>query len=79
VGVDKDPLTHKYVKEIMYGYLEVEVRPDGSLNTNFRKVDEQTQTFLEVKAGKELTDFCFSENRSKPRDDRQSDKPYECK
>jgi hypothetical protein len=77
--VEKDPVTHKDLRGIMYGYLQLEVRADGSLRTRYREVDEKSQPVPSDQAGIELTRFCFSENKSEPLDDRQSKRPYECK
>ena len=76
--VSKDPATGKDVRAIMYGYMEAEVRSDGSLRTKFREVGEKSQPVLTDAWGIEMTNYCFKENKQEPSDDRKNDKPYDC-
>jgi hypothetical protein len=57
----------QYRNEIKYGYLQVEVRSDGTINPTFRQVTRDMPPF---DTGPEsLTDFCFKQNTRASRDD----------
>jgi hypothetical protein len=79
--IEKDPATKKDVRAIMYGYLQIQVRPDGTLRPRFKEVYAQSQPVIKADWFNELTRFCFNDNKTEPSDDRQSEKnkkPYDC-
>ena len=55
----------QYRDTIMYGYLQVKVRPDGMLDTRFINVTRESSPQARGKGAGQLTDFCF-ENNKKP-------------
>ncbi len=55
-------------ERIMYGYLLVEVRPDGTINPQFREVGRDSQPLATGPGATEITDFCFQQNWRKPTD-----------
>jgi hypothetical protein len=59
-------------ERIMYGYMLVEVRPDGTINTQFREVTRQSPPLATGVGADELTAFCFEQNRRTPFDVHQS-------
>jgi hypothetical protein len=58
---------------IMYGYMQVEVRDDGTIATQFKEVKRDTPPLATGAGADYLTTFCFNENRTPPRDDHKSD------
>jgi hypothetical protein len=57
---------------IQYGYMQVEILPDGTISTRFMQVGRETQPFATGTGATQLTSFCFEQNRSVPRDNHQS-------
>lgn len=53
---------------IQYGYMQVEVRADGSIATQFREVGRDTPPLANGPGATQLTSFCFEQNRSEPVD-----------
>jgi len=49
---------------IRYGYVLVEVRPDGSLGTQFKEVTRDSPPLASGPGADTLTEFCFSLNKS---------------
>ena len=58
----------QYRDTIMYGYLQVKVRRNGMLDTQFVEVTRESPPQATGTGAKELTDFCF-ENNKKPSSD----------
>ena len=58
----------QYRDTIMYGYLQVKVRSEGMLDTQFVEVTRQSPPQATGIGAGELTDFCF-ENNKKPSSD----------
>lgn len=58
---------------IMYGYLQVEVRADGTIATQFKEVKRDTPPLATGPGADYLTSFCFDENKTTPRDDHKTD------
>jgi hypothetical protein len=59
----------QFRETIRYGYLRVEVLPDGSLRPVFREVGPDSPPAASGPEGPSLTDFCFKQNRTKPSSD----------
>jgi hypothetical protein len=57
---------------IMYGYMQVEVRRDGTIATQFKEVTRQTPPLAAGPGADALTTFCFEQNKRPPRDDHKS-------
>jgi hypothetical protein len=57
---------------IMYGYMMVEVKPDGTIGTQFHEVTRQSPPLATGPGAQELTDFCFEQNKRAPFDVHQS-------
>ncbi|MDD5542789.1 MAG: metallophosphoesterase [Acidobacteriia bacterium] len=53
----------QYTNFIRYGYLLVEVRPDGTLHPDFREVTAQSPPLAEGPGAEALTKFCFEQNK----------------
>jgi len=53
----------QYREQIRYGYLQVEVRPDGTINPQFKEVTREMQPLAPEPGAAELTAFCFEENK----------------
>jgi hypothetical protein len=49
---------------IRYGYVLVEVRPDGSIGTQFKEVTRESPPLASGPGAATLTEFCFSLNKS---------------
>lgn len=54
----------QYVNTIRYGYLQVEVMPDGTLNPRFVDVTRDMPPLATGQGAEELTDFCFKDNKT---------------
>ncbi len=54
----------QYREPIQYGYLEVEVQPDGTLVPRFVEVGRETPPLATGPGAQALTDFCFNTNSS---------------
>ncbi len=59
----------QYRDTIKYGYLRVEVLPDGTIRPVFREVGPDSPPRLAGPEGNALTDFCFRLNKVKPGND----------
>jgi hypothetical protein len=59
-------------ERIMYGYMLVEVRADGTIGTQFREVTRDSPPLATGVGADELTTFCFEQNRRAPFDVHQS-------
>lgn len=59
-------------ERIMYGYMMVEVKADGTIGTQFHEVTRQSPPFSTGAGAQELTDFCFEQNKRPPGDVHQS-------
>jgi hypothetical protein len=55
---------HESPQEIRYGYLLVEVRPDGTLDARFQQVRRDDQPA--APGGSKLADYCFDGNNVGP-------------
>jgi hypothetical protein len=53
----------QYSDTIRYGYLEVEVKPDGALHPRFREVTRDSAPLASGPGADELTSFCFQDNK----------------
>jgi hypothetical protein len=53
----------QYTETIRYGYLEVEVQPDGTLHPRFRDVTRDSAPLASGPGADELTNFCFQDNK----------------
>ncbi|MGE5715894.1 MAG: hypothetical protein ACM369_04520, partial [Acidobacteriota bacterium] len=58
-----------YRETIRYGYLRMEVQPDGTLTAGFREVGAETPPLASGPGAQELTDFCFHVNKKPPGND----------
>jgi hypothetical protein len=56
----------QYRLEIKYGYLLVEVRPDGTTNATFEQVYRDSQPLAPGEADSPLTNYCFEKNKKLP-------------
>ena len=61
----------QYREEILYGYAQIEVRSDGTINLQFNKVDRDSVPKATGPNAQRLTQFCFEQNKVKPYDNRQ--------
>jgi hypothetical protein len=59
----------QYQDTIRYGYLRMEVLPDGTISARFQDVDADTPPLASGPGAKELTDFCFGVNKRPPGND----------
>jgi hypothetical protein len=59
-------------ERIMYGYMLVEVRADGSIGTQFREVTRDSPPLATGVGADELTTFCFELNKRAPFDVHQT-------
>lgn len=53
----------QYREEIKYGYLQVEVRSDGTINPQFKEVTREMLPLASGPGAAELTGFCFEQNK----------------
>ena len=53
----------QYRNEIKYGFLQVEVRSDGIVNTQFKEVTRDMPPVASGPGAESLTNFCFEQNR----------------
>lgn len=56
----------QYQDTIRYGYLQVEVRPNGEVETKFMDISRNDPPLDNGKGGLELTKYCFEQNSVKP-------------
>ena len=56
----------QYQNIIQYGYLQVEVRPDGTIATQFKEVTRNSRPLATGNGAKELTSYCFKVNKVAP-------------
>ena len=56
----------QYKPEIRYGYMLVEVKPDGTIETSFVDVDRNSPPVLSGDWADKLTNYCFDENKGSP-------------
>jgi hypothetical protein len=59
-------------ERIMYGYMQVEVRSDGQIATQFKEVKRDTPPLATGPGADALTAYCFEQNRNPPRDDHKT-------
>jgi hypothetical protein len=59
-------------ERIMYGYMMVEVRADGTIGTQFHEVTRTSPPLATGAEAEEITTFCFEQNRRVPVDVHQS-------
>jgi hypothetical protein len=59
----------QYVETIRYGYMRVEVKPDGTVATQFREVARDAPPPAEGPGAAELTEFCYAVNKRPPGND----------
>jgi hypothetical protein len=59
-------------ERIMYGYMTVEVRADGSIGTQFHEVTRDSPPLATGAGAEELTAFCFEQNKRPPQDRHES-------
>jgi hypothetical protein len=59
-------------ERIAYGYMMVEVKPDGTIGTQFREVTRESPPLAAGVGAEELTTFCFEQNKRAPFDVHQS-------
>lgn len=59
-------------ERIMYGYMTVEVRADGSIGTQFHEVTRESPPLATGAGAEELTAFCFEQNKRPPLDRHES-------
>lgn len=52
----------QYQTNVQYGYLQVEVHPDGTISTEFKEVKKDSPSVNPDPDGPELTDYCFGSN-----------------
>ncbi|HVG29557.1 MAG TPA: hypothetical protein VM864_07645 [Pyrinomonadaceae bacterium] len=57
---------------IMYGYMTVEVRPEGAIGTRFHEVTRESPPLAAGAGAEELTAFCFDQNKRPPTDRHES-------
>lgn len=57
----------QYQDTIRYGYLLVEVRPDGSIGTEFRDITRDSPPLAKGPGAEALTGYCFAFNKSRAR------------
>jgi hypothetical protein len=56
----------QYRLDIKYGYLLVEVKPDGTLNASFQQVNRDSPPLLPGEGGTQLANYCFEKNKKLP-------------
>ncbi len=59
-------------ERIMYGYMLIEVLPDGTINPRFREVTRDSPPAAAGPGAEELTAFCFEQNKRPPADVHQT-------
>lgn len=60
-------------ERIMYGYMQIEVRPDGTIATEFKEVKRDTPPLATGPGADALTSYCFEHNRTLPLDMHKTD------
>jgi hypothetical protein len=63
----------QYRDTILYGYMQMEVRADGTLNAQFKEVKRDDLPLASGLGASELTSFCFEQNKRPVTDTRKSD------
>ena len=53
----------QYRLDIKYGYLLVEVKPDGALDASFQEVTRDSPPLVPGEGGAQLTNYCFEKNK----------------
>ena len=53
----------QYRLDIRYGYLLVEVKPDGTLSASFEQVTRDSPPLVTGEGGTQLTNYCFEKNK----------------
>jgi hypothetical protein len=56
----------QYKPGIRYGYMLVEVRPDGTIGTSFEEVKRDSPPVLSGEGVASLTNYCFEKNKKSP-------------
>ena len=56
----------QYRLNIKYGYLLVEVKPDGTMSASFEEVSRTSPPLIPGEGGTQLTDYCFEKNKRLP-------------
>lgn len=56
----------QYRLDIKYGYLLVEVKPDGTMGASFQQVNRDSPPLVTGEGGTQLTDYCFEKNKKLP-------------
>ena len=56
----------QYRLDIKYGYLLVEVKPDGTLSPSFQPVNRDSPPLVPGEGGTQLTRYCFEKNKRLP-------------
>lgn len=59
-------------QRIIYGYMRVEVKPDGNIATKFQEVRRDSLPLATGPGATELTAFCFEQNKRPPTDRHES-------
>lgn len=59
-------------ERISYGYMSVEVKPDGTIGTRFNEVTRDSPPLATGAGAEELTAFCFDQNKRPPVDRHES-------
>ncbi|MCA1593577.1 MAG: hypothetical protein LC754_13190 [Acidobacteria bacterium] len=59
-------------ERIMYGYMQVELRADGTVATRFREVTRDSPPLATGTGAEEITAFCFEQNWRPPSDKHES-------
>ncbi|HEX8163780.1 MAG TPA: hypothetical protein VF538_18070 [Pyrinomonadaceae bacterium] len=59
-------------ERIMYGYMTVEVRADGTIGTQFHEITRDSPPLADGAGAEELTAFCFEQNKRPPADRHES-------
>jgi hypothetical protein len=58
----------QYTKTIQYGYLQVKVKPDGTIDTEFVPITRNSPPTVFGKGAEEITSYCFEQNRKDSQD-----------
>lgn len=56
----------QYRADIRYGYLLIEVKPDGTVGTSFEEVTSSSLPLATGPGAEKLTDYCFAQNKRLP-------------
>jgi hypothetical protein len=63
----------QYTQTIQYGYLQVKVKPDGTIETQFIDVTRDSPPLVSGRGAPELTSYCFEQNRRESQDKKAAD------